>query len=145
MHRNCTVVHLWISINRKRTRLLHRIHIACQASRSSAGVGPLWSLWRTFWIQNSRQPGHFRGHRASLCWQTLYREADFILQQELGSCLIFLLTIPHRSSMGYCQEEDDRQQTKQCKWPEGFPYPWAVATGWSPPWHDHQIIKKLRI
>ncbi len=25
----------------------------------------------------------------------------------------------HRESMGYCQEEDERQQTQQCRWPEG--------------------------
>ncbi len=26
---------------------------------------------------------------------------------------------PHRESMGYCQEEDKRHQTQQCRWPEG--------------------------
>ncbi len=26
---------------------------------------------------------------------------------------------PHRESMGYCQEEDERHQTQQCRWPEG--------------------------
>ena len=39
---------------------------------------------------------------------------------------------PHRESMGYCQEEDERHQS-QCRWPEGhcqsnlgFHYTWAV-------------------
>ncbi len=26
---------------------------------------------------------------------------------------------PHRESMGYCQEEDERHQTQQCRWAEG--------------------------
>ncbi len=26
---------------------------------------------------------------------------------------------PHRESIGYCQEEDERHQTQQCRWPEG--------------------------
>ncbi len=26
---------------------------------------------------------------------------------------------PHRESMGYCQVEDERHQTQQCRWPEG--------------------------
>ncbi len=26
---------------------------------------------------------------------------------------------PHRESMVYCQEEDERHQTQQCRWPEG--------------------------
>ncbi len=40
---------------------------------------------------------------------------------------------PHRESMRYCQEEDKRHQTQQCRWPEGhyqsnlgFHYTWAV-------------------
>ncbi len=40
---------------------------------------------------------------------------------------------PHREFMGYCQEEDERHQTQQCRWPEGryqsnlgFHYTWAV-------------------
>ncbi len=39
----------------------------------------------------------------------------------------------HRESLGYCQEEDERHQTQQCRWPEGryqsnlgFHYTWAV-------------------
>ncbi len=39
----------------------------------------------------------------------------------------------HRESMGYCQEEDERHQTQQWRWPEGryqsnlgFHYTWAV-------------------
>ncbi len=39
---------------------------------------------------------------------------------------------PYRESMEYCQEEDERHQTQQCRWPEGryqqpgLHYTWAV-------------------
>ncbi len=40
---------------------------------------------------------------------------------------------PHRESIGYCQEEEERHQTQQCRWAEGryqsilgFHYTWAV-------------------
>ncbi len=69
----------------------------------------------------------------------LYGDADFIFQQDLApahtakgtkswfndhgvTCLIGQQTPwpePHRESMGYCQEEDERHQTQQCRWPEG--------------------------
>ncbi len=69
----------------------------------------------------------------------LYGDADFLFQQDLatahaakgpksGSMTMCYcdwsaskLAWPesHRESMGYCQEEDERYQNQQCKWPEG--------------------------
>ncbi len=66
-----------------------------------------------------------------------FKDADFIFQQDLapahtakstkswlnvhGVGVASKLTRPepHRESMGYCQEEDERHQTQQCWWPEG--------------------------
>ncbi len=63
--------------------------------------------------------------------------ADFIFQQDLAPAhtakstkrwpwcwcawLASKLTRPepHRESMGYCQEENEKQETKKCRWPEG--------------------------
>ena len=69
----------------------------------------------------------------------LYRDADFIFQQDLTPAHTAKRTKswfwpwcdcawlaskrawpePHRESMGYCQVEDERQQNQQCRWPEG--------------------------
>ncbi len=85
----------------------------------------------------------------------LYGDADFIFQQDLAPahtakgteswfsepwCYCAWLASklawpePNRESMGYCQEEDERHQTQQCRWPEGcyqsnlgFRYTWAVS------------------
>ncbi len=84
----------------------------------------------------------------------LYEDADFTFQQDLAPAHTAKgtkswlndrgVTVldwpanspdlnPHRESMGYCQEEDERHQTQQCRWPEGrylsnlgFHYTWAV-------------------
>ncbi len=76
---------------------------------------------------------------ASFCWQALWR-CWFHFPAGLGTCphcqryqklvqwpwcycawLASKLTWPepHRESMGYCQEEDERHQTQQCRWAEG--------------------------
>ncbi len=62
------------------------------AAMSSAGVGPLCFLKSTV--------------NAAIYQEIL--DADFIFQQDLAP-----------ESMGYCQEEDERHQTQQCRWPEG--------------------------
>ncbi len=70
----------------------------------------------------------------------LYGDADFIFQQDLAPahtakgtkswfndqwCYCAWLASklvwpePLRESMGYCQEEDERHKTQQCRWPEG--------------------------
>ncbi len=94
-----------------------------------------------FWSPQSRShlPGNFRALHASFCWQALWR-CWFHFPAGLGTCphcqryqklvqwpwcycawLASKLAWPepHRESMGYCQEEDERHQTQQCRWPEG--------------------------
>ncbi len=89
--------------------------------------------------QRSRLPGNFRALHASFCWQALWR-CRFHFPAGLGTCphcqryqklvqwpwcycawLASKLARPepHRESMGYCQEEDERHQTQQCRWAEG--------------------------
>ncbi len=106
------------------------------AAMSSAGVGPLCFLKST--SQRSHLPGNFRALHASFCWQALWR-CWFHFPAGLGTCphcqryqklvqwpwcycawLASKLAWPepHRESMGYCQEEDERHQTQQCRWPE---------------------------
>ncbi len=89
--------------------------------------------------QRSHLPGNFRALHASFCWQALWR-CWFHFPAGLGTCphcqryqklvqwpwcycawLASKLAWPepHRESMGYCQEEDERHQTQQCRWPEG--------------------------
>ncbi len=94
-----------------------------------------------FWVhsQRSHLPGNFRALHASFCWQVLWR-CWFHFPAGLGTCphcqryqkLIqwpwcycawlaskLAWPEPHRESMGYCQEEDERHQTQQFRWPEG--------------------------
>ncbi len=89
--------------------------------------------------QRSHLPGDFRALLASFCWQALWR-CWFHFPAGLGTCphcqryqklvqwpwcycawLASKLAWPepHRESMGYCQEEDERHQTQQCRWAEG--------------------------
>ncbi len=103
--------------------------------------------------QCSHLPGTFRALHASFCWQALWR-CWFHFPAGLGTCpncqryqkLVqwpgcycaclaskLVWSEPHRESMEYCQEEDERHQTQQCRWPEGryqsnlgFHYTWAV-------------------
>ncbi len=69
----------------------------------------------------------------------LFKDADFIVQQDLapahtakstkswlndhvvGAWLASKLTRPkhHRESMGYCQKENEKQESKKCRWAEG--------------------------
>ncbi len=111
-----------------------------------------------FWSPQSTQPStrkileHFMLPSAD----KLYGDADFIFQQDLAPahtaqryqklvqwpwcyCAWLASKIawpePHRESMGYCQEEDERHQTQQCRWPwrplskkPGLPYHLSSAT-----------------
>ncbi len=108
----------------------YRIHVA-------------WCSWSTVFSevhsQRSHLPGNFRALHASFCWQALWR-CWFHFPAGLGTCphcqryqkLVqwpwcycawlaskFAWPEPHRESMGYCQEEDERHQTQQCRWAEG--------------------------
>ncbi len=89
--------------------------------------------------QRGHLPGNFSALYASFCWQALWR-CWFHFPAGLGSCphcqryqklvqwpwcycawLASKLAWPEpqRESMGYCQEEDERHQTQQCRWAEG--------------------------
>ncbi len=129
------------------------------AATSSDGVGPLCFLKSTV---NAAIYQESLEHFILPSDDKLYGEVDFILQQDLapahtakgtkswfndlvhslfiGSfvllCLIgqkTRLTWTQREYMGYCQEEDERHQTQQCRWPEshyqsnlGFHTTWTV-------------------
>ncbi len=103
--------------------------------------------------QGSHLPGNFRALHASFCWQALWRfwlnfpallgtcphcqRYQKLVQWPWCYCAWLASKLawpePHREAMGYCQEEYERHQTQQCRWPEGryqsnlgFHYTWAV-------------------
>ncbi len=119
------------------------------AAMSSAGVCPLFV--------HSHLPGNFRALHASFCWQALWR-CWFNFPAGLDTCphcqryqklvqwpwhycawLASKLTWsePRRESMGYCQEEDERHQTQQCRWPEGR---YQSNLGFITPEQCHRLI-----
>ncbi len=121
------------------------LEVQCEVSTVSDGLGchvVCW-CWSTVFpevhIQHSHLPETFRALHASFCWQALWR-CWFHFPAGLGTCphcqryqkLVQWLWCycawlasklawpePQRESMGYCQEEDERHQTQQCRWPEG--------------------------
>ncbi len=107
------------------------------AAVSSAGVGPLCFLKSTV---NAAIYQEILEHFMLPSADKLYGDADFIFQQDLAPAhtaksnqklvkwpwcwcawLASKLTRPeaHRESMGYCQEENEKQETKKCRWAEG--------------------------
>ncbi len=107
------------------------------AAMSSAGVGPLCFLKST--VNAAIYQEILEHFHASFCWQALWR-CWFHFPAGLGTCphcqryqklvqwpwfycawLASKLAWPepHRESIGYCQEEDERHQTQQCRWAEG--------------------------
>ncbi len=125
------------------------------AAMSSAGV------WSTVFseVHSQAQPStrdileHFMLPSAD----KLYGDADFIFQQDLhlptlpkvpktGSMTMVLLclidqqthlTWAHREYKAYCQEEDERHQTQQCRWPEGC---YQSILGFITPEQCHRLI-----
>ncbi len=121
---------------------MHKIHVAWSpvwSFHSQWWFGVPCHLLVLVHSQRSHLSGHFRALHASFCWQALWR-CWFHFPVGLGTCphyqryqklvqwpwcycawLASKLTWPepHRESMGYCQEEDERHQTQQCRWPEG--------------------------
>ncbi len=121
------------------------LEVRCEVSTVSDDLGCHVICWCWFTVfsevhrQCSHLPGSFRALHASFCWQALWR-SWFHFPAGLGTCphckryqklvqepwcycawLASKLTWPepHRESMGYCQEEDERHQTQQCRWAEG--------------------------
>ncbi len=107
------------------------------AAMSSAGVGSLCFLKSTV---NADIYQDMLEHFILPSADKLYGDADFIFQQDLVPahycqryqklvqwpwCYCAWLASKlarselHRESMGYCQEEDERHQTQQCRWAEG--------------------------
>ncbi len=149
----------------------HRIHVAWSPvwsfhSQCWFGCHVICWCWSTVFSevhsQRSHLSGYFRALHASFCWQALWR-CWFHFPAGIGTCphcqryqkLVqwpwcycawlankLAWPEPHRESMGYCQEEDERHQTQQCRWPEGryqsnlgFHYTWAVPQASMPPCH----------
>ncbi len=104
---------------------------------SSAGVAPLCFLKSTV---NAAVYQDILEHFMLPSADKLYGDADFIFQQDLAPVHtakgtkswfndhgVTVLDWPANSpdlnpiweSKGYCQEEDERHQTQQCRWPEG--------------------------
>ncbi len=121
------------------------LEVQCEVSTVSDDLGchVICWCWSTVFSevhsQRSHLPGNFRALHASFCWQALWR-CWFHFPAGLGTCphcqryqklvqwpwcyCAWLASKlpwpePHRESMGYCQEEDERHQTQQCRWPEG--------------------------
>ncbi len=118
------------------------------AAMSSAGVGPLCFLKSTV---NTDIYQDILEHLMLPSADKLYGDTDFIFHFHLApahtvkgtkswfndhgvTVLIGQQTrLTWTPSMGYCQEEHERHQTQQCRWPEGryqsnlgFHYTWAV-------------------
>ncbi len=116
------------------------------AAMSSAGVGPVCFLKSTV---NAAIYQEILEHFMLSSADKHFGDADFIFQQDLaptqtakGTNIWFndhgvtVLGWPANSPdlRWYCQEEDERHQTQQCRWPEGhyqsnlgFHYTWAVS------------------
>ncbi len=126
----------------------------------STGVGPLCLFLNQHHC--TRLPRHFGVLHASFCWPAFQR-CWFHFPAGFGTCphcqkhqklvkwpwcwcawLASKLTRPepHRESMGYYQEENEKQETKkmQMSWrplskKPGLPYHLSSATNWSSPCH----------
>ncbi len=124
------------------------------AAMLSAGVSPLCFLKSTV---SSHLSEHFKTLHASCCWQGLWR-CWFYFPAGLGNCphcqryqklvqwpwcycawLASKLTRPI-VCIGYCQEEDERHQTQQCRWPEGC---YQSNLGFITPEQCHRLIASM--
>ncbi len=123
---------------------------------SSAGVGPL-----CFLKTNVTAPVYqeILEHFMLPSADQLFKDADFIFQQDLApvhtakstrswlndhvlcAWLASKLTRPeHRESMRYCQEENEKQETKTCRWAEGH---CQRNLGFIPPQQCHKLITSM--
>ncbi len=136
------------------------LEVQCEVSTVSVDLGChvicwCWStVFSEVYSQRSHLPGNFRALHASFCWQALRRcwfhfpaglgtcphckRYRKLVQQPRCNCAWLARKLawpePQREYMEYCQEEDERHQTQQCRGPEGryksnlgFHYTWAVS------------------
>ncbi len=142
------------------------LEVQCEVSTVSDDLGchVICWCWSTVFSevhsQRSHLPGNFRALHASFCWQALWR-CWFHFPAGLGTCphcqryqklvqwpwcycawLASKLAWPepHRESMGYCQEEDERHQTQQCRWAEGHCQRNLASI---PPQQCHKLITSM--
>ncbi len=134
---------VWMKSTQKR----HRIHVAWSPvwsfhSQWWFGLPCHLLCWSTVFSESTVNAAIYQEileHFMLPSADKLYGDADFIFQQDLapahtakgtkaGSmtmCYCAWLASklawpePHRESMEYCQEEDERHQTQQCRWAEG--------------------------
>ncbi len=127
---------------------------------ASAGVGPLCFLTTNVTAHVYQDIlEHFILSSAN----QLFKDADFIFQQDLAPAhtarstkswlndrrwlswcawLSSKLTRPepYRESMGYCQEENEKQETKKCRWAEGHCQRNLASI---PPQQCHKLITSM--
>ncbi len=135
------------------------LEVQCEVSTvcDDLGCHVICWCWSTVFSEVHSQRSHLLGNvtalHASFFWQALWR-CWFHFPAGLGTCphcqryqkLVQWLWFhcawlasklvcpePHRESMGHFQDEDERHQTQQCRWPAGryqsnlgFHYTWAV-------------------
>ncbi len=133
------------------------LQVQCEVSTVSDDLGChvicwCWSIvFFEVHSQRSHLPGYFRALHASICWQALWRCWFHFPKLPIytkswfndhGAWLASKLAWPepHRESMGYCQEEDERHQTQQCRWPEGR---YQINLGFITPEQCHRLIASM--
>ncbi len=92
-------------------KLIAQVALMIWGAMSSAGFGPL-----CFLKTNVTSPiyQYILEHFMLPSADQIFKDADFIFQQHLAPAHT-ARPEPHRESMGYCQEENEKQETKKCR------------------------------
>ncbi len=142
------------------------LEVQCEVSTVSDDLGCHVICWCRSTVfsevhsQHSHLPGNFRALHASFCCQALWR-CWFYFPAGLGTCphyqryqklvqwpwyycawLASKLAWPEplREYIGDCQEEEERHQTEQCRWPEGC---YQRNPGFITPEQCHRLIVSM--
>ncbi len=140
------------------------LEVQCEVSTVSDDLGchVICWCWSTVFSEVHSQRSIYQDilEHVSFCWQALWR-CWFNFPAGLGTCphcqryqklvqwpecycswLASKLAWPepHRESMGYCQEEDERHQTQQFRWPEGR---YQSKLGFITPEQCHRLIVSM--